>query len=501
MSEPRAPLPARASHRGDVLALLALALAARLAVVAWAGGGGMPGDAFFYRRLAERIAEGHGSTWAWPDGAVTAAAHYPVGWPAALALFDRVVVTFAGWDPGDAIRHPWAPQAFAALVSALAVVPIHALVARAAAGRRVAAIAGALVALHPGLVFYAPALMSEGPTATLLAVAAWVAAAARDAGGARRRWALVAAIGAVGGLAALVRPQSIVLAPAFAAIALAGATRAGGAVGSWRRAAAGGTVALIVATAVCAPWIARNCQAMGRCGLSFNGGWNLLIGSEPGGDGGWAEVQVPPACREVWDEAGKDACFGRAARARIAADPVRFVRLAPRKLAATFDYAGAGPWWLAESRPDRVGSTAKTVLAVVETVFERLLLVACALAVARARPRRAVGRLAVVVAVVAALQVHAWIAFLALTGAIAALGLRRPPLAFPAAGIAILATVVVHAAFFGAGRYQLVLFPLLAAVAALVFAPRGALGAPEDGAAEAPDRAGAAGEPPTAAPI
>ena len=499
MSEPPAPLPARASHRGDVLALLALALVARLGVVAWAGGGGMPGDAFFYRRLAERIAEGHGSTWAWPDGAVTAAAHYPVGWPAALAAFDRVVGTIAGWDPGDAIRHPWAPQAFAALVSALAVVPIHALVARAG-GRRVAAIAGALVALHPGLVFYAPALMSEGPTATLLALAAWAAAAARDATGARR-WALVVAVGAVGGLAALVRPQSIVLAPAFAAIALAGAARAARPSVPWRRAAAGGATALVVAAVVCAPWIARNCQAMGRCGLSFNGGWNLLIGSEPGGDGGWAEVQVPPACREVWDEAGKDACFGRAARARIAADPGRFLRLAPRKLAATFDYAGAGPWWLAESRPDRVGSTAKTVMAVVETVFERLLLVACAVAVARARPRRAVGRFAVVVAIVAALQVHAWIAFLALTVAIASLGLRRRPLAFPATGLAILATVVVHAAFFGAGRYQLVLFPLLAAVGALAFAPRSALGAPEEGAVDAPGQAGSAGEGPIAAPI
>lgn len=473
---PAVGAPARSG--GDLVALLALALAVRLAVVAWAGGGAMPGDAFFYRRLAERIAEGHGSTWAWPDGVVTAAAHYPVGWPAALAAFDRVVGLMAGWPPGDVIRHPWAPQAFAALVSALAVAPVHALVRRAVPGRRVAAIAGALVALHPGLVFYAPALMSEGPTATLLAVAAWAAAAARDARGGKR-WALIAACGAVGGLAALVRPQSIVLAPAFAAIALAGSSRDEPAAQRLRGVVAGGAAALAVAALVCAPWIVRNCEAMGRCGLSFNGGWNLLIGSEPGGHGGWAEVQVPPACREVWDEAGKDACFGRAARERIAADPIGFLGLVPRKLAATFDYAGAGPWWLAESRPDRVGATAKTAMAIVETVFERLLLVACAVAVARAYPRRVVGRFAVVVAIVAALQVHAWIAFLALGGAIASLGVARRPLAFPAAGAAIAATVVVHAAFFGAGRYQLVLFPLLAAVAALAFAPRAALGAPD----------------------
>ena len=69
-----------------VLASL-VGLVARLLLVAWVGGGSMPGDAHFYRILAGRIAEGHGYTWLWPDGAVTFVAHYPVGLPAALAAF------------------------------------------------------------------------------------------------------------------------------------------------------------------------------------------------------------------------------------------------------------------------------------------------------------------------------------------------------------------------------------------------------------------------------
>src|SRR5256885_7855973 len=38
----------------------------------------------FYHAVATRIARGAGYTWAWPDGVVTYAAHYPVGYPALL---------------------------------------------------------------------------------------------------------------------------------------------------------------------------------------------------------------------------------------------------------------------------------------------------------------------------------------------------------------------------------------------------------------------------------
>jgi hypothetical protein len=44
----------------------------------------------------------------------------------------------------------------------------------------------------------------------------------------------------------------------------------------------------------------------------------------------------------------------------------------------------------------------------------------------------------------------------------------------PAATVlALLATGATHAVFFGAGRYALVVFPLLTALSALAFTPRG----------------------------
>ena len=58
----------------------------------WAAGAIPPAaDGEYYHRLATRIASGQGYTWLWPDGVVTYAAHYPVGYPAlhraAYALF------------------------------------------------------------------------------------------------------------------------------------------------------------------------------------------------------------------------------------------------------------------------------------------------------------------------------------------------------------------------------------------------------------------------------
>ena len=73
-------------RRGGLI-VAAVGLAVRLAVVAWAAGT-IPAaaDGTYYDTFAARLAEGHGYTWLWPDGAVTYAAHYPVGYPAMVAL-------------------------------------------------------------------------------------------------------------------------------------------------------------------------------------------------------------------------------------------------------------------------------------------------------------------------------------------------------------------------------------------------------------------------------
>nr|WP_240806975.1 glycosyltransferase family 39 protein [Polyangium spumosum] len=440
---------------------------ARLAVVAWAAPRFPPtADGTFYHRIAERVAAGLGYTWLWPDGVVTYAAHYPVGYPAliggAYALFGA---------------HPGVAMLMNAVLGALAAVAVHRLAARAVSPGPALA-AGLLVALHPGLVAYTPALMSEGVTAALVTCAAWAAAWLRDAvplGAPRTIVARVVVLGVVVGLATLVRPQSLVFAPLFALLALAplAGRRAG-----WK-ALGFAALATAFALAVCAPWTARNCERMNRCALvSVNGGWNLLIGADPASTGAWSPIKVPDACREVWDEAGKDACFGRAAALYITEHPGAWLSLVPRKLAATFDYCGAAGWYLHESNGAACDDTCKLVLGVVETLYERLVLalslVGLALAAPAARGRKIATRLVVALGIVFLFQTHAWVAYLALV--VAALfggrSLLRGPV-LPAAAVIVLgATLLTHAVFFGAGRYGLVTFPLIAGMAGMVFAWR-----------------------------
>src|SRR4029079_8391323 len=109
------------SRRPAILTLV-IALAVRLAVVAWAAGRFPPAaDGTYYQRIAERIAEGLGYTWLWPDGAVTYAAHYPVGYPALAGAL------YALFGPRPAVA-----MALNALLGALAAYAVHRMVQRAA---------------------------------------------------------------------------------------------------------------------------------------------------------------------------------------------------------------------------------------------------------------------------------------------------------------------------------------------------------------------------------
>ena len=450
----------RARSWRDGWVVFALALAARAAAVFWAHGRFPPtADGSYYHVLAQRLAEGQGYTWAWPDGAVTFAAHYPVGYPAALAL----TYTLVGASPTAAM----ALNASLGAVGCLAVQRILAV----HGGRRAALVGGLLAALHPGLIAYTPALMTEGIAAALLACGGWAVASGRARWAHSRttvRWLLPLAVGALLGLTALVRPQCLLLAPLFGALVVPR--------GRWRELLLAALLAAVAALGVCSPWTARNCVRMNRCALvSVNGGWNLLIGTDPRGRGGWAPLDVPPACRQVFDEAEKDRCFQQAALERIVAAPAAWLSLVPAKLSVTLDYAGAGGWYLHESNGEAFGGRAKVVLGTVETLTQRLVLLLALLAVwpggpSRKRRRARLLRFGLLVAgLVSALWLSATVAYLALVG----LALwRRPGLsgARPIVGTAV-ATVasllLVHAVFFGAGRYQLVGWLLLCGLGGL----------------------------------
>jgi 4-amino-4-deoxy-L-arabinose transferase-like glycosyltransferase len=436
-------------RRRDALLAVAVALLARLAVVVWAHGR-FPAveDGHYYDVLARRLASGQGYTWLWPDGAVTYAAHYPVGYPALLAA--AYVVFGASGAVAMTVN---------AFLGAAAAYGAYAIVDGDGVPRWRPLAAGLLVAVHPALVPYTAAVMTEGPTAALLVLAAGLAARARTA---HRAWPWIAALGVAMGVATLVRPQSLILVPVFGALAVFA-----GAPGRSRLARA--AIVTAVSLAVLAPWTARNCARMHRCALvSVNGGWNLLIGAHTK-TGSWEPVDVPPECATVWDEAGKDACFEAAARRDIAAAPLAWLARAPGKLGGTLDYFGAAPWYLHASNATAFDEAWKLRLGAVETIACRLLLLAALVTVGRASgPRPMARKVAAFVGALAAITLHAWVAYLVLAAALLLLGARflaRTPLVAPATVVVVIATALVHAAFFGAGRYGLVVLPFVAALA------------------------------------
>jgi hypothetical protein len=440
-----------ASYLSDAWLLAGLGLMLRLLVVLWARNRFPPADdGTFYHAVAQRIARGQGYTWLWPDGSVTYAAHYPVGYP---ALIGAAYAVF-GARPGVAM-------VFNAVLGAASVFAAQRSAIRRSS-RALAAIAALLVALHPGLLFYTPALMTEGVAAVLMVLAVWLMLRASES--ARPGWRLVA-LAACLGTSILVRPQLALIAPLFGFFALpSGEVR-------YRERALRAALVAFMAICFCLPWTIRNCKRMDRCVfVSANGGWNLLIGSLPEANGAWHAIEgslVPPECRNVFGEADKDRCFGRAGQRRIAADPLGFLALVPQKLSLTFDYFGAPGHYLHTANYREFDEPRKLRLGVLETVWERLvLLAAIAQAAVRGERRRALRRASGALAGLFALSRAGWGGYLGLVACHALSGreLLRRPIAAITAGLT-LATALTHAAFFGAGRYGFVCAALLCVAA------------------------------------
>src|SRR5450755_5175264 len=143
----KSSLMRHSGHSGDALWLAAFALLLRGLLVLWAKDRFPPADdGTFYHLVAQRIAHGAGYTWLWPDGTVSYAAHYPVGYPALLG----VVYALFGSRPVVAMSAN-------ALLGSFAVFAGQRITIRGAS-RCAALLTGLLLSLHPGLVFYTPAL-------------------------------------------------------------------------------------------------------------------------------------------------------------------------------------------------------------------------------------------------------------------------------------------------------------------------------------------------------
>ncbi|MDX2051598.1 MAG: glycosyltransferase family 39 protein [Polyangiaceae bacterium] len=432
---------------GQACLLAALGLALRLAIAIWGSARFPPSDdGSFYHVVAQRIAQGFGYTWLWPDGSVTYAAHYPVGYPgmvgAAYAVFGHL---------------PLVAMCLNACVGALGVLAVHRLL-HAEANSRVAWIGGLAVALNPTLLFYTPALMTEGVVAAGLALLAWACVPRADL---RGLWLWLLTVGSLGGLLTLLRPQSLLL---VAALAFVSAHRE-----RWFLRAGRALAVTIIACAVCLPWTLRNCERLERCVLvSANGGWNLLIGTSEKAQGGWISVDemgVPEKCRNVFQEAHKDACFGHAGVTRILQDPIAWLRLVPSKLGNTFNYATPAAYYLGAANSNAFPEAPRTWLGAAELLSTRLATGAALMACGR---RRISGRKwrwwLMLGGVLALVTPWAWLSFVCL----AILGLFSGSTVGRFAGATVAVTALTHAVFFGASRYALVCLPLLIALAAQV---------------------------------
>lgn len=426
-------------------------------------------DGHYYDFGARRIAEGFG----YSDDITTSAGvkiwhpwcHYPVGYSGFLAVFYWLFGAHA----------ETAHAANAAVGAALALVTF--LLAREVLSPIRAYVAGALVALHPGLVLYSALVMSE-PLSALLAITAFyvavrVARAERAKG---KPWLGPTAGALVLGVAALVRPQALLCAP-FLALTTNG---------TWLPRLRVAVIASAVSLLPVLPWTARNCAVMDGCALvSTNAGWNLAIGSFPRATGRFETLRSSDGCREVTGQVQQDRCWLHYGLAHIAAEPGRWLALVPKKLSYTFDHESFAVDYLREARPgawpDAKAHAWRAGLATVH----RVILAAAAFAfVARSRSRSTEGlreererlvqaTLGAIVAVgvlVAFLSDdQTWWPLVVVACALPLVPLPGRPRHDAALGlpIALIATTALaHAVFFGENRYHVAITPALCLLAA-----------------------------------
>lgn len=444
-------------------ALFVLALLPRLYVaIAWARE--PVWDGHYYDFGARRIAEGFG----YSDDVIVGGktiwhpwCHYPVGYSGFLALFYKI------FGAGQKV----APVVNAVTGATLAVL-VHRL-ARYATTKTRARIAGLFSALDPGLVIYAALVMTEPLAALGLVAAGWLAA--RNAKEKPLRGALLA--GLVLGLSTLVRPQSLLCAPALGLLTLGR-----GPLGDrMKRGLATAAIASLTAVLVVLPWTARNCRVMDGCAfVSTNAGWNLAIGASPRATGRFETLRATDGCPVVTGQVQQDRCWGDEGLRWIRKDPLRWLSLVPKKLSHTFDHESFPIGYLGEANPAAWPEERKAKgRAWLSSIHGALLSLAALALVAwpfGPMPRRArlaqLAALAVVLALVAYATQSDTHPFWPLAVSIPLLALLPLPGAPKRGGVvgylvfAVLSVAATHAVFFGEDRYHVVITPVLCLLAA-----------------------------------
>jgi 4-amino-4-deoxy-L-arabinose transferase-like glycosyltransferase len=266
---------------------------------------------------------------------------------------------FAFWPPGTSFLYAAMYWLFGYGYTSLIVLHIvisvglilsSARVAQRFFGETAALWCAALLAVWPTLIMFTTILASE-------LLFAWLTVAALDAWTARSGtvWRRGTWAGLLLGMAALVRPQALLLPAVYGLALVLSSSHPRQTFGQqWRVALMAGLVMAVLI----APWAWRNYQLYDEFVLiSTNGGITLWMGNTPGTGG--SHMDVPAAIAELPDNE-QARVLGAMAREYILADPVAFGMRALRKVFLLYSNESIGVGWNAAGIAERFGEASVT---------------------------------------------------------------------------------------------------------------------------------------------
>ena len=309
-------------------------------------------DSYVYDLLARHLA--HGIGYFWSPGVPTA--YWPVGTSFLYSLLYRV------------FGQSYTPIVVLNIALSLATIWMSMVLAERWFGRRVAIVAGYLLALWPMQIEFATVLASELifnflMIATLVVWESPWSGAQRAASS--RPWLKAIVIGLLAAAICYIRPVGLLLPVILYAITIHRERR-------FAAPAAHAALAMLIMAAAIAPWSLRNTHLFGRFILiSDNGGANLWMGNHPGGDGG--TVPVPDDTLKM-HEAERDAYLGNVAKAYIRAYPGRFVLRTLRKAVQLHSHETIGVHWNLPTLETVYGTHTVTALKLLSDLYWWLVL-------------------------------------------------------------------------------------------------------------------------------
>jgi 4-amino-4-deoxy-L-arabinose transferase-like glycosyltransferase len=281
-------------------------------------------DPFFYLDYGRRLSLGGGYRLA--DGQPTA--YYPIGYPAILGLWYRILQ----FTP---LADHWIANAAALnLILSTATVALVGSLGRRLLGPWVGALAALIVALFPSLIFHSATILTE-TTFNFVFVAALLVLCWRPWSEAFPSWRRLIAFGLLLGLSIEIRPIALLVIP-MVGIAM-------WRVGERRQALArfGAVVALVIAVMI--PWTVRNQVVMKAfLPIGTTTGDNLCIGNHPDAQGhfsfpDWCFGHDPQVDRPAFETLRNTELTNRSLR-WIAHHPLDQFRLIVQRTFYTFQH-------------------------------------------------------------------------------------------------------------------------------------------------------------------